>query len=227
MQFQTWLNQKGAKLVVDGVAGPKTRQAVFDVFRNRHADPVSQGELSFFAKSLGGTVRQIKAVAAVEAPRGGWDNTGLLACLYERHYFWKRIRIKIPLLSDPTPGGYTIDADKDGINDSWEKVVDAALGYNVEEAFESASWGKFQIMGAWWDKLGYASVLDFVYALSRNETAHYDALCRFIKTFGLTKAFQSIGADPESCRAFAKGYNGSAYAKHNYHGRIAEAYRKC
>ena len=156
---------------------------------------------------------------------GDTPRSGLLTALYERHYAWRRVKIAVPFLSSPKPGGYTVDIDDDGINDSWEKVADSALRWGAPVAFECASWGKFQIMGAWWKQLGYASALDFVWTLSRTEQAHYQALARYVVKFGLVGAFRSISGNPDDCKAFAKGYNGSGYAKYNYHTRIAQAFR--
>lgn len=228
--FQRWLNAHGANLVVDGLRGPSTRSAILNVFVNRSAPAVTPQQIAQIAARLGGSPRQLAAVAKVESAGGGWDDAGRLKCLYERHYFWRRLRIVIPLLSNPTPGGYTVDADRDGINDSWEKVADAAMRSPIS-AFESASWGKFQIMGAWAsakDKagkplLGYANPIEFVWALSGSEAAHYDALARFIEMNGLIRAFRALSTDPDSCRAFAKGYNGPRYEKGGYHRKLAEA----
>lgn len=223
--LQSWLNAHGAKLVIDGIAGPKTRSAIIDVFRNTDAPKAKPSEIRMAAAELWADPEQLLAVSAVEAPRGGWDSDGLLTCLYERHYLWKRIAIKVPVLSDPVPGGYTLDADRDGINDSWEKVADVACRFGAHRAFECASWGKFQIMGAWWQRLGYRSAIDFVWRLSRAEAEHYRALVKFVSVNGLLTAFRKIDGDPENCRAFAKGYNGPAYEKHGYHERIARAFR--
>lgn len=222
--FQNWLNAHGASLVVDGKPGPRTRAAILNVFLNQNARAVTPTDIAMIAVRLGGTARQVAAVATVESAGGGWDDAGRLKCLYERHYFWKRMQIKIPLLSDPTPGGYTIDADHDGVNDSWEKVADAAMRDPLA-AFESASWGRFQCMGAWATKLGYANAIEFVWALTRTEAAHYEALARYIEVNGLKPAFQALSTNPETCRALARGYNGPAYAKGNYHVKLAAAMR--
>lgn len=225
--LQEYLNARGHKpqLVVDSVPGPATRQAIFDTFRNRAAPGVTEQDIRRFAGRLCVTPRQIKAVAVVESAGSGWDNDGLLKCLYERHYGWKRFRILNPLLSNPSPGGYTIDADRDGTNDSWEKVADAALTFaEPAKAFECASWGKFQIMGAWWEKLGYSSAVDFVWRLSRSEVEHYEAFIRYIERFGLIEALRKVDGNPMNCLALARGYNGKG--QQGYDGRIAAAFRK-
>ncbi len=223
-RFQAWLNAHGANIGVDGKPGPRTRQAILDVFSNLKAEPITGAQESIFAARLGGTVKQLRAVAKVESSGGGWNDDGQPKALYERHYAWRRLRLNIPLLSNPAPGGYTIDADRDGINDSWEKVADMALR-NPIVAFESASFGKFQIMGAWGPKLGYANAIEFAYSMVGSERGHYEALVRYIEVFGLKAAFQALSTDPVSCRAFAKGYNGPAYWKANppYNVRLARA----
>lgn len=222
--LQLWLNAKGANLVVDGKRGPKTRQAILDVFVNKSASAVTVTDILRIANRLGGTSKQVNAVAKVESAGGGWDNSGRLKCLYERHYFWKRWQIKIPLLSDPAAGGYTTDANKDGVNDSWEKVADAAM-LSPLAAFESASWGEFQIMGAHAKALGYGNAVEFVWALSRGEAAHYEALARYIEVNNLKAAFKALSTNPETCRAFARSYNGPSYEKGGYHKKLAEAMR--
>ena len=220
--LQTWLNSKGAKLTIDGQWGPATRSAVIETFRNTDAPAVTPAELKMYADSLGVTARQLATVGVVESAGGGWDDTGLLKCLFERHYAWRRIKVAIPFLSDPTPGGYTIDADKDGVNDSWEKLADLTgrVGFNI--AAECASFGRFQIMGAHWKALGYDTVADFIWRLSRTEAAHYDALCRFVKVNGLAPAMRAISDDPADCLAFARGYNGKG--QKGYDTRLALAY---
>lgn len=225
--LQIWLNTKGAspKLTIDGVSGPATRRAFFETFRNRSAPAISPQDISLFAARLGVTNTQIAAFASVESSGDGWDDTGLLKCLYERHYGWKRFQILNPFLSNPSPGGYTIDADRDGINDSWEKVADAALTFcEPNKAFECASWGKFQIMGAWALKLGYSSPTEFVWLLSRDETAHYEAFVRFIEQFDLTAALRKVNGNPINCLDIARAYNGKG--QKGYDARIAAAFRK-
>lgn len=219
-QFQQWLNARGAKLVVDGKGGPATRSAIIETFRNTSAPAATDAEKASIARALGGTLKQLKAVDTVESGGAGWDNNGLLKCLFERHYVFRRIRVLIPFLSNPTPGGYTMDADRDGINDSWEKVADMAMR-NPLVAFESASWGRFQIMGAHAKALGYENAVEFAWALSRDEAAHYKALGAFIRVNGLQKAFMALSTDWRACTAFARAYNGKG--QQGYDRRLAKA----
>lgn len=225
--LQTWLNVMGLTppLAVDGAGGPMTSAALYAAFANPHAPKVTPNEVAVFAHRLGGTVAQVQAVAEVESSGGGFLPTGHPKILWERHYFWKRLQIKIPLVSDPAPGGYTLDADHDGINDSWEKLCAAAMRAPAW-AFESASWGKFQVMGAWWQKLGYGSAIEFAWSMRESEAGHYEALVRYIERYGLIDAFCSLSSSPDACRNFAAGYNGGGYEKYGYHQKLAAAMRR-
>ena len=222
--LQTWLNSKGAKLAVDGQAGPLTRAAIIEVFRNKEAPAITQPEINMYADKIGVTPRQLQTVAIVESAGGGWDNSGLLKCLWERHYLWRRVKLAVPFLSDPSPGGYTIDADGDGINDSWEKLADAALRFGFNTAAECASFGKFQIMGAHWQKLGYDTVADFIWKLSCSEAAHYDALCRFVQVYGLVPAMRAISDRSSDCLPLARMYNGKG--QKGYDAKLALAFAR-
>lgn len=221
--FQTWLNDHGApeKLEADGNFGPKSKAAMLSVFSCQSAKAVTDEDLAAFATRLGCSVAQIKAVAFVESNGGGWDKQGRIMCLYERHYVWKRVRAAVPFLSDPKPGGYTVDADHDGINDSWEKLADAVAFWGPSVAFECASFGKFQVMGAQWNKLGYPSAMEFVWGMVADEKAHYECLARYVEYFGLKRALQKMNASPLNCRDFAIGYNGPK--QKGYDARLASA----
>lgn len=221
-QYQQWLNARGANLIVDGIGGPATRSATLAVFSNTHAPAASQAELRALAARLGGTLKQLMAVINVECAGKGFLDSGQPKILYERHYAWKRLKIKIPFLSDPVPGGYTLDADKDGINDSWEKLADM-VNRNPDVAFESCSWGAGQVMGAYWARLGYASVYEMAWSMRQTEIAHYEALARYIEKFGLIPAFKALSSNPASCRAFAIGYNGPK--QKGYDQRLAREMR--
>ena len=225
--LQTWLNAMGMTppLVVDGKGGQATKDAVLAMFANKAAPAVTEDDIRAFAARLGVTVVQLKAVAAVESGGSGFLDSGHPKILWERHYFWKRLRLKIPFISDPAPGGYTVDADKDGINDSWEKLAEACC-HAPGWAFESASWGKFQIMGAWWEKLGYGSAIEFAWSMRESEAGHYEALVRYVERFGLVRAMRAISGNPLNCAAFARGYNGPGYAKFQYDSKIASAFRR-
>ena len=175
---------------------------------------------------------QVRAVAKVESAGGGFQDDGRPKILFERHKLWRRLRRVIPstsvlghYLARPDPGGYSLDADRDGRNDSWEKLEEACRTDPVA-AFESVSWGKFQIMGWHWKNLGYPSVFAFAWSMVVSEAGHYRALAAFIRANNLAPAFRRISGNAEHNIPFARGYNGAAFRKNDYHFKLAREMRR-
>ncbi|NLC36068.1 MAG: N-acetylmuramidase family protein, partial [Alcaligenaceae bacterium] len=89
-------------------------------------------------------------------------------------------------------------------------------------AYESASWGAFQIMGFHWQMLGYKSVQEMVADASRSEGAQLGQFVRFILADdALHKALKA-----RKWSAFARIYNGPAYADNLYDVKLARAYKR-
>ena len=87
---------------------------------------------------------------------------------------------------------------------------------------DRASWGAFQIMGFHWQRLGYASVQDFVAEMEAGENQQFEAFARFIETDpALLKALQG-----KRWATFAKLYNGPAYARNLYDVKLERAYQR-
>lgn len=230
-ELQTWLNDHGAtpKLKVDGIAGTLTRVAIIQVFVNKNAKAINEEQLLQLSKELGDTsTKRMKAVATVESGGSGWFTSGLPKILYERHYFYKLTSDSIRKLSgwfiNKVAGGYSTDANNNGINDSWEKLAEAACR-DPDAAFKSVSIGKFQVMGSHYKMLGFSHPIEMLWAATQSEYEHYKMLVGYIKGTNLTKAYLALGTDPEKCRLFAAGYNGPAYTKYNYHLKLAKAMR--
>lgn len=224
--FQRWLNAHGARLKVDGLAGPATRAAVLSVFANPKAKAVTPADVNTLASRICISPQQLAAIATVESGGAGYGPTGLPKILWERHWFWRKTagRFGLTGYSNPNPGGYTLDADKNGINDSWEKLAAAAMRDPLR-AFECCSWGKFQIMGFHAASIGFANAVEMAWAMRESEAAHYAALAGFIQANGLLGPARRLSTNPETCRDFAKGYNGAGYRKFAYHEKLARAMR--
>lgn len=236
--LQKWLNSKIIAnnlnlkpLVEDGIGGPATRNAIYEVFKCKTAKAVTEDELLQFAKQLGDVnTKRIKAVGKVETNGSAWDKDGTPKILYERHYFYKFVKKTIYLpgykdqfLSNPTWGGYTQDFNKNNINDSWEKLAFAAC-IDPIGAFSSVSISSFQVMGTYYKELGYNNPIDMLYDVSRDESVHYKLLVGFILNVAKIKSsFLKISTNSETNRAFCKAYNGSQYEANNYHVKLAKA----
>lgn len=202
----------------DGAFGPKSKAALLAHFTNTAAPAVTPSEIAAFAARLGATVQQVRAVAAVESGGAGFDNTGKPKILYERHIFNRLTKGKWSpaSFSQPKGGGYS--------EDSWAKLA-AACAVNPDAAFASCSWGRFQVMGMHSAALGYASPYALAHSTVSSEAAHYELLCRYIEVNGLVDEVRALSTDPETCRAFARGYNGPGYEDFAYHVKLARAMR--
>lgn len=175
----------------------------------------SEGAIAAAAKAIGCDVAAIKSVITVES-QGGFLSDTRPKILFERHVFSKqtggRFDASHPDLSSSSPGGYKGGAAE-------HERLGRAIALDRAAALKSASWGAFQIMGYHGSALGYADVEEFCRGMCRSEDDHLDAFVRFVKRNRL---------DDELCRrdwmAFARGYNGPAYAKNRYDQKLAAAY---
>lgn len=217
-EYQQWLGIHGQPVVADGVIGPKTVAATLAAFTNVCADKVTDDQINALAARLGCTVKQLRAVAIVESGGAGFDKKGRPKILFERHVFHDLTNgcASTCSFSNAKGGGYD--------EDSWDKLT-AALTVSVPSAFAACSWGKFQVLGRHWNTLDYPSPLDMAYSCVSGEGAHYEMLARYIEFNRMLGALRRLSTDPETNRAFARGYNGPAYEKFDYHHKLARAMR--
>lgn len=174
-------------------------------------------------------VPAVKAVARVEAPNGGYlPGSAPLepVILFERHIFHRRTNgrhagARAPglaeaysLLSSPTPGGY-------GPSSKQHQRLRAATALDRVAALESASWGRFQVMGFNWASAGYASLQDFLNGMILGgEDEHLRAMVAYVRSRpGLAAALRE-----HRWPVFAELYNGKDYWRHKYDVRLAAAW---
>ena len=227
--IQAWLNVNcGTNLEVDGVWGTSSRAEFIAAMTCRNAKAITAEEMQSLVRRLGDVNdKRIKAIAKVESAGSGWFNSGLPKILYERHKFWTHVhnavnRVK-SWFANPLAGDYTMDANNNGINDSWEKLS-LAIGKDPLAALMSVSIGKFQVMGEYYAQCGYNHPIEMLHACSRSELAQYELLVSYILNVAkILPAYNMLSTDPEKCRSFARAYNGAAYEKNRYHVKLAEA----
>lgn len=219
-------------LVADGVAGTKTQA---NLAGGDCTQLLRNNDLVVATERLGVPLASIYAVNEVESKGKGFLDNGKPVILFERHIMYRQLATARnvgddpaelkrhadqlatanPALVNPKPGGYI------GGTAEHQRLAMARL-IDDTSALESASWGAFQIMGFHWKRLGYASVQDFVAAMSAGESQQFDAFTRFIETDPvLHKALKA-----RKWAEFAKLYNGPDYLRNLYDTKLQRAYER-
>lgn len=169
----------------------------------------------------------LKAVVEVEASGKGFIGD-VPKILYEPHIMYRLLTKKNyitirnnlmkahPNLCYPRWGTYRYGAES-----IQHKRLEIASQFNRDTALESCSWGLGQVMGFHWKSLGYESLQAFINDMYESEAKQLEAMIRFIKVNGLLLALKN-----KDWVKFARGYNGSGYAKNKYHIKLANAYAK-
>jgi hypothetical protein len=178
---------------------------------------ISDANYTSAATKLKVEVEAIRAVANVETKGAAFDNLGRPTILFERHYFHRFTAGKFasanPDISNKSAGGY-------GKFSVQYQKLERAYKLDPEAALKSASWGKFQIMGANFGSCGFATVYAFVLSAMQSEANHLSAFVSFIESN--TTLLTALRA--KDWTTFAKNYNGPGYKKNDYDTKMREAY---
>lgn len=172
------------------------------------------------AARMGVEVAAIKAVAEVEAPRGGFDGDRPVI-LFEGHRFHRytggRFDQSHPTISYPK---WTRKFYGKNQNEEWDR---RATAYRLDPvaAMLSTSYGKFQIMGFNYAQAGFRSLLVFDEAMWESEGAQLQAFVAFLENSGLTDELRE-----HRWADFARLYNGPLYRENRYDEKLAAAYAK-
>ena len=217
--------QRANKLLDDGIVGDKTLSVLQSVLERSSAIDKSDEYAEMVAKDLGVEPAMIKAFAKVESSGAGFLKDGKIKVLFERHIFRRRLieegmdllvamlDKEIPDLCNKQTGGYVGGAAEN------TRLV-TACRYHRQAALESASYGKFQIMGFRYGSCGFTNVYDFYNHLIKGEKEQYEALGNFIKND--PKLHKAIRA--KDFLSTARIYNGPA--QKGYDSRLEAAYNQ-
>ncbi|MGI9067363.1 MAG: N-acetylmuramidase family protein [Pyrinomonadaceae bacterium] len=182
------------------------------------APTLAEADFKNAAESLGVEVAVVKAVAEVESSGKGFDSKGRPRILFEAHWFHKftkgKFQSKYPHLSQPT---WALGKQYYKL-DQWTRMEEA-MTLDLEAALQSASWGKFQVMG--FNHSGWDKVKDFAFAMFESEAQHLKSFLAYCKDRKLVTHLKK-----KDWAAFALGYNGSGYAANKYDVKLAGAYDK-
>ena len=162
----------------------------------------------------------IKAVAQVESSGGGFLKSNRPKILFEAHIFSKRTHRK----HDKDHADISSKTWNQSLYKGGEKEyerLEVAMGLDGLAALESASWGRFQIMGFNHAACGYKTVMGFVRAMYESEGKQLDAFVSFLQTSKLAAALRE-----KRWADFARGYNGPGYAINKYDVKLKAAYEK-
>lgn len=180
------------------------------------------------ARSLGEGIPAalVQAFAEVESGgRSGFGPDGRPKIAFEGHVFrkltGKTFDKDYPLLSYRyiKKAGPEWQSNNRNHATAW-KTIEEAAALDHEAAFQSCSWGMFQVMGFNYGSCGYKNVDDFVQAMKAGEKGQLKAFVGFCKSaHGMTTAMRS-----RDFSQMATLYNGSDYG--DYDLRIEHAYKR-
>lgn len=182
------------------------------------AMPLTDTDIADAAARLGIEAAVIAAVAEVESAGGGFLPDKRPKILFERHIFARRtdhrFSARNPDVSGTTPGGYGAAGAH-----QYERLHQA-IALDRTAALESASWGKFQVMGFNAEISGWPNVEAFVVDMCKSEAQHLQAFIGFCQHNDLIRHLAT-----HEWRAFTRGYNGTGNVD-VYAPKLEAAYTK-
>lgn len=168
----------------------------------------------------------VKAVTQTESRGRGYFENGLPVILYERHKFFGFTKPKMPPppknkkatkvaatvhpfakfsdICNPKAGGYGPEAIQ------YEKFVKAAL-LDKNAAIKSCSWGGFQVLGEYYDQIGFSSATDLANSSIRSMDGQAKLFVGYLKMNHA--ALKALFA--KEWETFTYNYNGSGWKTNN------------
>ena len=184
------------------------------------ATPLSEADIAEAAARLGIEPAVVAAVAEVESAGGGFLTDKRPKILYEAHIFSRltahRYDASHPNISAPAWNRSLYGASGAHQYDRLHQ----AMKLDRPAALQSASWGRFQILGQNYSIAGFQTVEAFVAAMCDGEADHLQAFISFCAARDIIRHLAT-----HDWRAFTKVYNGPGQVDH-YAQKIAEAYQR-
>ncbi|MGE0743121.1 MAG: N-acetylmuramidase family protein [Hyphomonadaceae bacterium] len=199
---------------------PPTGSDFLSTLRVQDRAPLTRADFEAVAATLNCEWEAVAAVAQVESgPLGGFGEDGRPVILFERHLFSRKTSSGFdtsnPRVSNRTPGGYPRSQA-----DRWSQLEEA-YALDPEAALQSASYGRFQVLGQNYSNLGMANAHEYVAKLAKSERDQLDAFVGFVRANGLADELQR-----KDWAGFASRYNGPGYAANQYDVKMADAYAR-
>jgi len=215
------LQQRLGTVTVDGVAGPATKAAVIKFLTIGPDTAITPTAFASAASSLGVDVSYVKALYEVESTGSPFVD-GRPVILFEPHRFSHatggRFDGSHPDISYPVWDPKKYPASQTARYDQLAEAVCLA----PDAGFASASYGGFQILGENYSRCGCKDSMEFAWLESQSVADQLDHFVLFIKSDAvLLRALQR-----GDWVTVAKRYNGTAYFRHRYDVRLAQAQRR-
>ena len=166
-------------------------------------------------------VVEVESAGQIFAPSSVGENMPVIR--WEGHYFYKllkggtRTTAVAAGLAAPKAGEVKNPASQDGRY----RILAKATAIDEEAAYSSISIGVGQVMGSHYAKLGYASARAMFSAAKKGLVGQVEIMAAYIEEFGLADELRR-----RDWSAFARGYNGPAYAKNAYDKKMKAAYER-
>jgi hypothetical protein len=181
---------------------------------------LTDADLSLAGHLIGVGEDEIHAVLEVESSGSGFDKQGRPKILFEPHVFYrclpaeKRQRAVTAGLAYPEwrRGQYPAD--------SYPRLL-KAIAIDETAALKACSWGLGQILGENHKACACDTVQRMVHDATLSEGKQLTQMVAFIRSKKLDDDLKR-----HDWAGFARGYNGAGYAAHNYHGRLADAFKR-
>lgn len=187
------------------------------------ATPISAADFAEAAAVINVDPLRLMAVDDVESNgRGFHPLTRRPIILFEPHVFSKHTKGAFdathPEISYPAWGTRDYPVSQET---RYQQLVQA-MALAEASALMATSWGRFQILGENYDRVGFPDVRGFVRAMARNEREQLLAFVRFVAASpALVAALKR-----SDWGGFARRYNGPAYAKHGYDQKLKAAFAR-
>ena len=205
---------------VDGIYGPKTKQAILAAMEDGPDTELSEFNYREAAQRLNVRPAYIMALAEVESNGAGFER-GVPKILFEPHRFSKLTKHcydqSNPTVSYPHWGQQPYPRR---IDDRYAQLLEAA-SLDPWAAFAACSYGKFQILGENHKACGFDTPWAFAFSQAYDEVAQLKAFERFITQAGIVAPLR-LGL----WETVAAAYNGTAYRKNRYDERLEAAAAK-
>lgn len=188
---------------------------------------LAQGDVGEAARWLGVETAVLLAFMEVETAGRGFDKLNRPKMLFEPHVFWRELGAGQARDTAVRLGiAYKDWGEKKYPPDSYPRLKQAAT-VSERHALRSSSWGLGQILGSNYAGAGHISEQTFVRANMQGEREQVLAMVALMRAWGMVPMLTGKDfSEAASWEPAAGKWNGKAFRKHNYHGRMATAYVK-